>query len=560
VNYRVRLDERAQHRADVELTVDGAGPLELWMPVWTPGAYELRTWGRNVTLVGASDGHGQPLAVTRTSASTFHVAAGAAPISVRYQVYAAHASDDGSVLDGAHALINGSSLFLAVRGHEREPHQVRVVLPAGWRLATALDDGGGARTAASYEALIDAPIECGRFAEASVMVLGHELRIVVDGAAVPERLTHDLARVVEAEARIMGGLPFRRYLAIIHLTDAPGRVAALEHAASTSILMPSDTLADHEAYDELTYVVAHELFHVWNAKRLRPAELVPYDLTRAQPAKALWITEGVTEYFAHRTMLLSRRWSRAAWLEHESEEATRALDAAKLGGSLEQAAQLTWQPPDDNHGDWDAYYARGHLVALAIDAAIRAASDGKSSLDEVMRQLDGEATRAGGILPVDSDVLARACDRVAPGVGARVLGWARGGDEIEKLAPALAELGLGLEIAPPQPRTTAGFIAEPEDNALRVIAVAPDGPASLAGLHAGDRIITFDGAAPPIDYIVQLTRRKPYTPLFVDVTRGREHLKLRIELGSTTGLDCKLTLLPATPRILRLREAMLTAP
>jgi predicted metalloprotease with PDZ domain len=558
VSYRVRLDQRAQHRAEVTLTVAGAGePLELWMPVWTPGAYELRTWGRNVTLVSASDGKGRALAVARTSASTFSVAAGTGPISVVYRVYAAHASDDGSVLDGAHALINGSSLFLAVRGHEREPHQVRVELPPRWRLATALEDSGGARTAATYEGLIDAPIECGRFSEASVNVAGHELRIVLDGGAVPERLVRDVARIVETEARIMGGLPFRRYVMIIHLTDAPGRVAALEHAASTSILMPTTTLTDHESYDELTYVVAHELFHVWNAKRLRPAELVPYDLLHAQPSRALWITEGVTEYFAHRAMLLSRRWSRASWLEHEGEEATRALEAARLGATLEEAAQLTWAPPDDNHGDWDAYYARGHLVALALDAALRSASDGKASLDEVMRGLDGEATRAGGVLPVDTEVLARACDRVAPGVGARLISWARGGDEPEKLVPVLAELGLGLVIAPPQPRTTAGFVAEADGNGLRVVAVAPDGPASLAGLRPGDRIYGFDGGAAPFDHAGQIARRRPFTPLMLDVARGRERLQLRVELGTTMGIDCKLTLLPATPRVTRLREAML---
>jgi len=276
----------------------------LWMPVWTQGAYELRTWGRNVTPEA-------PL--LRTGPSTFRVDAGAGGVvRVRYRVYAAKITDDGSHIDGGHALINGSSLFLAVRGQEKGLHEVRVALPAGWRAASALEEDASGWSATSYEQLIDAPIECGRFAEATARAAGRAYQIVVDGAAnVPTRFVTDVAHLAEAEAHIAGAPPYRRYVLLVHLADEPGRVAALEHAASTNIVVPRRSLVDGDGYDELTYVVAHELFHAWNARRLRPAELVPYDLTHAQPSRALWITEGLTEYFAHRAMLRAGRWSRA---------------------------------------------------------------------------------------------------------------------------------------------------------------------------------------------------------------------------------------------------------
>ena len=143
-----------------------------------------------------------------------------------------------------------------------------------------------------------------------------------------------MARLAEAEARLAGPPPYRRYLVLIHLSDEAGRVAALEHAASTSILVPRRSLTDADAYDELLYVVAHELFHAWNAKRLRPVELVPYDLSRPQPSRALWITEGLTEYFAHRAMLRAGRWSRADYLAHVGDEATRAVS----GGAARRLA------------------------------------------------------------------------------------------------------------------------------------------------------------------------------------------------------------------------------
>src|SRR5206468_2719277 len=151
--------------------------------------------------------------------------------------------------------------------------------------------------APGYEALIDAPIEIGRGAESEVRAAGRHFRIVVDGASeVPAHFARDVAAIAEAEARLIGAPPYRRYLLLVHLADGIGRLAALEHAASTSIVTPRRSLsgpASGDAYQELVYVVAHELFHAWNARRLRPAELVPYDLTRPTPSRALWITEGL---------------------------------------------------------------------------------------------------------------------------------------------------------------------------------------------------------------------------------------------------------------------------
>jgi predicted metalloprotease with PDZ domain len=553
VTYRVSLDERAAHRATVELTVTGVAAgaaVELWMPVWTPGAYEVRTWGRNVT----------PLAgMVRTGPSTFRAdAASTGTVRVRYSVYAAKLTDDGSHVDGGHALINGSSLLLAVRGQERGLHELRIALPAGWRAATALDEDAGGWTATSYEALIDAPVECGKFAEATVRAAGRSYRIVVDGApTVPARLGEDVAKLAEAEARVAGTPPYRRYVVLVHLGDEAGRVAALEHAASTSILVPRQSLSDGEAYDELTYVVAHELFHAWNAKRLRPAELVPYDLSRAQPSRALWIAEGLTEYFAHRAMLRAGRWTRGDYFTHVGDEAARAWAAARRGGSVEEAAELTWQPPDDGDDDWDAYYARGHLIALGVDAAMRAGSGGRHGLDEAMRALLEEAEHAGGILPVDADRLAHAVDALVPGVGPRLLRWARAGDEAASIAESLTAAGLSLACKESAPRTVAGFAAERERDELRVLSVGDSGPADHAGLKPGDRVLTLDGAAPPPRWPDTIARKAAGTVLTLGVARGTHALTLHVTLGTERDTACKLTAAAATPAVTKLREALL---
>lgn len=573
------LDGRAQHRVDVELTASAGagGALELWMPAWTPGAYELRTWGRNVTPLDARDGGGRALGVVRTGPSTFRVdAGGAATVRLRYRVYAPRLLDDGSHADGEHALLNGSSIFLAVRGQERTPHRVRIALPPGWRAATALDGDAGGWRAPDYEALIDAPIECGRFAEATVRAAGRRYHIVVDdgepaagarGAGaearrpspVPARFVDDVGRIAAAEARVAGAPPYRRYTLIVHLADEPGRVAALEHAASASILVPRRSFTDTGDYDELRYVVAHELFHAWNARRLRPAELVPYDLLHEQTSRALWITEGLTEYYAHRAMLSSGCWSRAEYLAHVAEEAERAVTAARDGRSLEEAAALSWQTPDEDGADHDAYYARGHLVALGLDAAVRAASAGARSLDDVVRALLAEAARRGGVLPVDTATLARALDGVAPGVGALAVAWARDGHETTALPAVLARVGLRLAVDVAPPRAEAGFAADREGAALRVRAVVPAGAADLAGLRPGDLVVALDGAAPGPRWADAVGRKPPGARLVLTVRRGDRALALHLTLGSGADVACTLDAdAPAAPAPARLRDAFLS--
>ncbi len=564
VEYHIDLSERAANRAIVDMTVRAAAtPLELSMPVWTPGAYEVRTWGRNVST-GTAESRGKPLTFRRTGPSTFRVEGhtAGAEVHLRYRVYAPQLSDDGTQIDAGHAYLNGTSLFLVARGAERAFHHVSVAVPPGWRLATALDEApSGDLEALGYEALIDAPIEVGRFVDAEVRANGRPYRIVVDGASeLPAFLVKDVAAIAEAEARLVGPPPYKRYLLMIHLADGIGRIAALEHGASTSVVVPHRSLAgpSSEAYDELLYVVAHELFHAWNARRLRPAELVPYDLSRPSPARSLWITEGVTEYYAHRAMLQSGRWTRARYLERLGEEATRALLAARRGLTVEEDAELAWQPPDEAGMDPDAYYARGHLVSLALDASIRGASDGTHSLDDVIKALLAAADRAGGVLPLDGDVLARYVTPLANAqIAARIATWTRAPDEIGHMDDALAALGLKLSVDEAAPRTIAGFAAETDTAGLRVVNVLPDGPAFHAGLRAGDRILNLDGSAPTRRWAEAIAARPAGTLIAVEAVRAARHLQLAIQLGLQRQTSCRLIEAPVPPRVALRRDAWL---
>ncbi|HUS66248.1 MAG TPA: PDZ domain-containing protein [Kofleriaceae bacterium] len=565
VEYQLDLGEREAHRATVEMIVRGApSPLELAMPVWTPGAYEVRTWGRNVTLLGAADGAGRALSARRTGASTFRVEGHAAgsEVRVRYRVFAAVLSDDGSQIDNNHAYLNGTSIFLQARGQERARHRVAPGVPAGWRAASALDETpSGGFEAFGYEALVDAPIELGRFAIAEVRAAGRSYRVAVDGLPeVPPMLLRDVAALAEAEARMVGAPPYARYLLLIHLADGIGRLAALEHAASASIIVPHRSLQSgaSEHYEELLYVVAHELFHAWNARRLRPAELVPYDLSRPTPSRSLWITEGLTEYYAHRAMHLAGRWSRARYLERLGDESTRAVNAARRGLTLEDEAELAFQPSDEAAADPDAYYARGHLVALALDASIRAATDGKRTLDDAVKALLAEADRAGGIVAVDGAVLAKEIARLAGDATAeRVAAWTRSADEPPRMAEALSGLGLKLAIEEGPARTVAGFAADSDGGSLRVAAVSPNGPAAHAGLRTGDRIVLIDGVAPSRKWAETLAGRSPGAAVALEAVRATRRLLLELRLEARRAVSCRVSETPAPPKVALRRDAWL---
>jgi predicted metalloprotease with PDZ domain len=434
-----------------------------------------------------------------------------------------------------------------------------VSLPGALPVATALAGGHGEYRADGYDLLIDAPLEVGPVARGEVRAAGGRIyRVAVDGApAVPERLLRAIGALADAEAALAGPPPYGGYLLLIHLADGPARLAALEHAASASLVVPSRSLVDGAAYDELLYVIAHELFHAWNARRLRPAELVPYDLQRAQPARSLWITEGFTEYFAHRAMLRAGLWTRARYLDRVGEEAARAVEAARRGLSIEESAELAWSTPDEAGGDPDAYYAQGHLVALALDATLRATTGGTRSLADVLQDLLRAADRSGGVLAVDTEVVAKAVSALAPPLGAQLKQWARTRFDPAPLTAALKRVGLSLKVVEEPERTAAGFAADREGKALRVARVNPGGAAARAGLQPGDLIERLDGIEPRERWGDRIAHAAAGAAMPLEILRGGRRLHLWLVLEALRAVDCRLVEVDASAEVAQLRQAFL---
>jgi predicted metalloprotease with PDZ domain len=506
MRYVLSLPAPQTHHLHVALELDRpGGDVELFLPVWTPGSYLVREFARHLEGVEAADEAGRPLPVTRLDKHRWRLeGGGAARATVRYRVYANELTVRTSHVDATHAFVSPAGVFLAARGREGQPHRVAVEAPAGWRVASALEGGPAEFTARDYDQLVDSPLEIGVHEVAAFEALGarHEVVVWGEGNLDLPRFTADVRRIVEAHGAFWGGLPYRRYLFIVHL-GAKGR-GGLEHRDSTVLLLPRHAFGDQDGWDDALGLVSHEFFHLWNVKRLRPAALTPYRYDGEQYTRLLWWFEGATSYYEELTLVRAGLVSPARWLEGLGRRFTalsRTPGAGKL--AVDQSSLVSWVKlyrPDENTGNSAVSYdLKGELVALALDLALRRAGH---SLDEVLRQLYARYEQGG--VPEDG-VEAIVAELLGEGPARALFDrWVRGTGPLE---PDLALMGLALRRRTSRgPDDKGGKPARPEERVagwlgaelasgprLTVTSVREGSPAWLAGLTADDELLAEGG-------------------------------------------------------------------
>ncbi|MDB4947395.1 MAG: peptidase domain protein [Gemmatimonadetes bacterium] len=392
VRYRLRMPEPHTHLLHVEMELDGVdGPTELVMPSWTPGSYLMREFPRNVMALMAADGAGRMLPAEKTDKNTWRVDAPAdGRLAVRYVVHADELSVRTSHLDASHATVNGASVFLFARGREHAPHRVAVDLPNGWRATTSMaEESPNAFVAADYDELVDAPLELGTHAlwEWEIDGTKHRWAVWGRGNYDPQRLAVDATAIVRAEKAMFGVLPYGHFTFILHLT--PGGSGGLEHKAST-ILQADRWSFRGVAYEHFLALTAHELFHAWNGKRIRPAVLGPFDYTREAYTRDLWVVEGITTYYTDLVLRRAGLISPQRYLERLAETVTRHFGVpGRFVQPLADSSFDTWikfyRPDANSPNATISYYQKGALVALLLDLKIRQSTAGARSLDDVMR-------------------------------------------------------------------------------------------------------------------------------------------------------------------------------
>lgn len=505
VSYEVRMDAPHTHLFEVEMRVEGwsADTLHLKLPVWTPGSYLVREYSRHIQDFEAGTAE-MPLGWSKLAKQTWQVDTSEhSDIRIFYRVYANELTVRTSHLDSSHAYFNGACLFLYVRGLEDQPHTV-TVLPAhaDWQVTTALsavDSGayGNTYRAANYDELVDSPFEVGTHRVIPFTVLGkpHTLAIWGKSNLDLSRYLNDLERIITTEAKLFNGeLPYEHYVFIIHFADSYG---GLEHHNSTTLLYSRFELRPDDKYFKFICLSAHEFFHLWNVKRIRPSTLDRFDYEQENYTKSLWFMEGATSYYDEVIPLRAGIYDAAHYLKLLAGHITRLQSTpGRLVQPLEESSFDTWiklyRPNENSLNSQVSYYLKGQLVSCLLDLEIRYLSGGERSLDDVMRKLWNDYGAKGTSFPESE--LQTLIEHVA-GCSLETF--------FERTLRSTAELDyncyferFGLELiarSEPDAAPYLGARTQGKEGRTLVQAVEWGSPAHRGGLNTGDELLALNG-------------------------------------------------------------------
>ncbi|MBA3657665.1 MAG: PDZ domain-containing protein [Gemmatimonadaceae bacterium] len=566
LSYEISIDSthtRAR-TIGVSMTFDvrSARPVLFSMPAWTPGSYEIRNFAKYVSHFSPASGS-TLLQWDKLDYDTWRVRpAGPGSVTVRFDVRADTLENASAWTQKDFAFFNGTNVFMYPEGAGYDfPSRVSLRIPASWKVMTGMNGSSATRTftSSNYHELVDHPFFAGSFDIDSAEVAGVQVRIATypSNAVTPrgQSIVWDqIRKVIPVEAAVFNDTPFRTYT-ILQVVDSlfPG-AAALEHENSELAIMSPDFLGSIT----LGGLHAHEIFHAWNVKRLRPSDMYPYDYERAQPTTLLWVSEGITDYYADLSLVRSgvatpEQFYFLTLSKHEEVMNAETVEA------LEDLSLSAWL--SGTGGGAELYYPKGALAGLMLDIAIRDASNNSASLDNVMRDLYTRTYKQQK--GFTSEQWWASVSRYANGKSfsdfrAKYVD----GRTAFPLDSMLRLAGLLL-----QENTfripKIGVSLQEDSVGSKVFSVEPGGPGARAGIREGDYIVSLGGiAADAPDAVEQFGRKylagTEGTPISVDVRRGGEILHFTAPLAFTTRSLRQILVDPAaSAKAIAIREGLL---
>ena len=547
IEYTVRFPAPETHYVEVDAIVPtgGADPLEMRMAVWTPGSYLVREFARHLEAVRGRSLEGEPLDVEKVTKNRWHVTTGGADrVVVSYRVYAREMSVRTNFVDSSIAVLNGAPTFMTRADDAVVPHDVRFELPADWTDSVtslpAHETGDHRYLAESFDQLVDSPVVLGTPALYEFEVAGapHVLANFGEGGIWEgERSARDLARVVDAQTRFWGVVPYERY---VFLNILEGGGGGLEHLASTLMMDSRWATRRREDYRGWLGLASHEFFHTWNVKRLRPHALGPFDYEKENYTRMLWVAEGVTSYYDDLFLQRAGLFDRDAYLERLSKqiEAVQTRPGRHVQSLADASfdAWIKYYRPDENSQNTDiSYYQKGAVVAFLLDAEIRRASAGRASLDDVMRRAYGKYSGDEGYGPAEFRALVN--DVAGTDLGPFFDAYVDGTDEID-YGPVLDFYGLRfLDAETPDENEEVpawlGVETGSRGGRLVVTGVPRDTPAFEAGLNVEDEIIAIgDYRVPDNDLEGRLAYFRPDDEATLLIARRERLMRLPVKFGA----------------------------
>ena len=581
--YSIVARDPHAHLFEVRCTVDDPDPdgQNFRLPAWIPGSYLIREFARQFVSVRAENG-GEAVAIEKLAKDLWHASPCSGPLTVVATVYAFDFSVRAAYLDAVRGYFNGPSVFLCPEGRAERPCEVDIIAPEGatchdWRVATTLPRAGappwgfGRYRAGSYDELIDHPVEMADFALASFEAGGATHDVVITGRIRADlgRLTADLARICQWQVDLFGDAPgsrapFDRYL--FQVAAVGEGYGGLEHRSSTSLCCKREELPAPGAarisddYRRFLGLASHEYFHSWHVKRIKPAAFVPYDLARESYTRQLWAFEGITSYYDDLALTRSGVIEPRSYLELVGETITTVLrgpgrHVQSLGESSFDAWIKYYRRDENTPNAVVSYYAKGALVALALDLTLR---NRGASLDALMRELWRRHGGTGVGVPEDG-IEAIATELAGANLATFFARYVHGTED-PPLAELLGGFGIILKLRPSEGATDrggkpgrSGNAGEPGRSWLganlsggtqaTMQHVFSGGPAEQAGLAAGDVVVAIDGLRMSVDAIEKLLcRRRAGETLPVHAFRRDELITTALTLGAAPDDTCWLAL------------------
>ena len=526
IHFAVDIASLHAHLFRVTLTVSKPSSLQrLSLPVWIPGSYLVREFSKNLQNLQAHQGR-RELAVSQVDKCSWNVICDIGkPLVVRYEIYALDNSVRTAWLDAARGFFNGTSMFLRVEGQTQVAHQVDITAPSSlksWSLVTGLaavnvsKSGFGSYAAATYDELVDCPVEMGDYWSGSFKACGVTHRFVVAGAPPTfdgARLLADTQKICEAEIKFWHGTgkpkpPFKDYVFMLNAVDEG--YGGLEHRNSTALIcnrkdlprlaamssslpssLPSSSSPSSaspekqsDGYTTLLGLISHEYFHTWNVKRLRPAEFASYDYAQENYTELLWFFEGFTSYYDDLLLRRAGLIDDATYLKLLTKTVNQVLQTpGRKVQSVAQASFDAWikyyRQDENTPNATVSYYTKGSLVALCLDLTLRA--EGKTTLDDVMRAL-WLRCKAGPM--TEADLLAVLKLLTGRSYATELAVWAHSTDDMP-LETLLLGTGVGVLHEPSQLAQALGLRVT-EGTAVQIKTVLRGGAAEAAGFASGD--------------------------------------------------------------------------
>jgi predicted metalloprotease with PDZ domain len=533
IQYEVSLEHPEQHLFHVLMTIPNVnGELTVQMAAWNT-LYQIRDFSSHLQRVEAFDESGKVTA-RKIDKQTWQIQ-GKGTVQIRFATYWDEAGPFGTQLNSEHAFINPAMILLYLPDRRAEAAQIAFRdVPLEWRFESGSPWGfvqfGPTRMitvqSPSFDALADGPIEIGKFEEFDLTGVSPRVTVVVHGDKWRKKqVEQELKRICQYEIRLMEGAPFERYTFILHIGRGAGG-GGMEHSYSTAIGVLSD--------EYLAGVAAHEFFHLWNVKRIRPTSLEPVDYTKEQYTRALWFAEGVTSTYGSYTLVRSGIWSKERFYEDLGAQITELEGRpANRWQSAEQSSLDAWleKYPLYNQPEYSvSYYTKGQVLGDLLDILIRDRTNNAKSLDDVLRAMNKDFAKQGKFYRDSLDARLTA-EKVAGGSFEEFFKRYVAGTEPFPYQQILGLGGLQLRSTENR-RATLGFTAERDaSGAFIVRAVDADGPAAQAGLHVGDAILAWNGGEPPRRPARWVNEQKPGDVLKLRIRRDDKEISLEFPLG-----------------------------